>query len=101
MAGDALRNILLVMAALAAGAVWASIPPPPVNQYLGIPDTRFAEMTFVTCLGCHGAPESASAPLKSGYLPDRIDIISGLTPRLGNIPLHPILRSHPMGNTSA
>jgi len=71
MAGDALRNILLVMAALAAGAVWASIPPPPVNQYLGIPDTRFAEMTFVTCLGCHGAPESASAPLKSGYLPDR------------------------------
>ncbi len=71
MAGDALRNILLVMAALAAGAVWASVPPPPVNQYLGIPDTRFAEMTFVTCLGCHGAPESTSAPLKSGYLPDR------------------------------
>ncbi|HFC53075.1 MAG TPA: hypothetical protein ENJ43_01425 [Gammaproteobacteria bacterium] len=28
-------------------------------------------MTFNTCLGCHGDPKNAPAPVKIGYLPDR------------------------------
>ncbi len=64
------RLLLLIMVSITTGA-WASIPPPPVNQYLGITDARFKEMTFTTCIGCHGSPEREGSPLKSGYLPDR------------------------------
>ncbi len=71
MAGSTLRNLLWVGILLTGVTVQASLPPPPVNQYLGITDARFKEMTFVTCLGCHGVPGNSIAPLKSGYLPDR------------------------------
>ena len=66
-----LKGVLLTTAIVMAGAAWAKLPPPPVNQNLGIPDGRFADMTFHTCLGCHGDPANAPAPVKIGYLPDR------------------------------
>ncbi len=72
MAGNTLRYLPLAFATiLASFTAWASIPPPPVNQYLGIPDIRFKQMTSHTCLGCHGDPANAVAPVKTGYLPDR------------------------------
>ena len=66
-----LRGLMLVSITVAAAATWASIPPPPVNQNIGIPDGVFNDMTFHTCLGCHGDPENAPAPVNIGYLPDR------------------------------
>ncbi len=62
---------LMLLPVVVIQAAWASIPPPPVNQNIGIPDGVFNDMTYQTCLGCHGDPENASAPVKSGYLPDR------------------------------
>ncbi len=52
---------------------WGKIPPPPVNQNIGMPDISYSAtpMTFYTCLGCHGDPANAPAPVKIGYLPDR------------------------------
>ena len=67
------KILQIVMLTIVAGAtsVWASIPPPPVNQNLGIPDGVLNDMTFQTCLGCHGDPANAPAPVNIGYLPDR------------------------------
>lgn len=66
-----LQGLVLISTATMAAATWASIPPPPVNQNIGIPDGVFNDMTFNTCLGCHGDPENAPAPVNTGYLPDR------------------------------
>ncbi len=66
-----LKGALVTAAIVMAGGAWAKLPPPPVNQNLGIPDGRFADMTYQTCLGCHGDPKNAPAPVKIGYLPDR------------------------------
>ncbi len=72
MAGGTVRFLMLVFSALYVdSAAWAGTPPPPVNQYLGIPDTTFNEMTTDICLGCHGSPAEAVAPVRAGYLPDR------------------------------
>ncbi len=66
-----MKTLVTVWMVLVSGLLWASIPPPPVNQNIGIPDGVFNDMTFQTCLGCHGDPENSPAPVNSGYLPDR------------------------------
>lgn len=73
MPGNMYSYLMILVAAIVAtpAPAEASIPPPPVNQLLGIPDGRFKDMTYVTCLGCHGNPAGAVAPVKIGYLPDR------------------------------
>lgn len=40
--------------------VFALIPPPPVNQVMGVYDTNFANLTEIKCRGCHssGVPDS-------------------------------------------
>ncbi|MCF6236651.1 MAG: cytochrome c family protein [Gammaproteobacteria bacterium] len=65
-----LRTLLCTIAIFTTPA-WASVPPPPVNQNIGIPDGVLNDMTFQTCLGCHGDPVNAPAPVNIGYLPDR------------------------------
>ncbi len=65
-------KILVFTAICIAGtSSWANIPPPPVNQNLGIADGVMNNMTFYNCLECHGDPANASAPVNLGYLPDR------------------------------
>ncbi len=66
-----LQGLILLPVVAMSATVFASIPPPPVNQNIGIPDGVFNDMTFETCLGCHGDPENAPAPVNPGYLPDR------------------------------
>ncbi len=68
MAGKCLTVLVTLMFSL---SVWASTPPPPVNQNLGMPDGVFNSMTMDVCGGCHFNPETAPAPVKEGYLPDR------------------------------
>ena len=59
----ALRGILLTTITVVAGAAWAKLPPPPVNQNIGMPDGHFSEMTSHTCLTCHD--DKVSSPI--GY----------------------------------
>lgn len=54
----------------------AAIPPPPVNQNLGIPDTSFSNFDASLCKACHhasvrGDEPLSGAPVKPGYNPDR------------------------------
>ena len=62
---------MAVVTAMLSVSAWGNMLPPPVNQYMGIPDARFYDMTYLTCLECHGNPEKAPAPVRKGYLPDR------------------------------
>ncbi len=71
MVNKLLRGLMTAATVMMSTASWANIPPPPVNQNIGILDGVFNDMTYQTCLGCHGDPDDAPAPVKSGYLPDR------------------------------
>ena len=64
---------LAIILAFVPIMAWAKLPPPPVNQNMGMPDVSYSSspMTFQTCLACHGDPVNAPAPVKTGYLPDR------------------------------
>ncbi len=65
--------LLIFILIFIPATAWAKLPPPPVNQNMGMPDVSYATspMTFQTCLACHGDPANAPAPVKIGYLPDR------------------------------
>lgn len=58
-----MKKKVLMSASLAAvvlaGAafVGAAVPPPPVNQFLGIYDTKFPNLTKADCLECHISDE--------------------------------------------
>lgn len=60
-----------------AMAATAAVPAPPVNQYLGIPDTVFNEMTEATCRSCHNQTPPAGIPVDPTYLPDRHHLLKG------------------------
>ena len=51
-------GLLMVLACVTLG--WANVPPPPVNQNLGIPDSTFNNLNKLNCAYCH-APEKLSA----------------------------------------
>lgn len=40
----------------AAAPSWANVPAPPVNQFLGIPDTMSTNLTETQCRACHDNP---------------------------------------------
>ena len=58
-----MKNYKLVISALLLFAVLvgigiAAIPAPPVNQNLGLPDTKMVNVSVDLCKGCHpGAPD--------------------------------------------
>lgn len=58
--------LLLAFSVAVVSLVRADVPPPPVNQLLGIPDTRFENPTESDCRECHA----------SG-LPDRHHLLVG------------------------
>ncbi|MCF6253978.1 MAG: hypothetical protein L3J38_04440, partial [Thiomicrorhabdus sp.] len=60
----------------------AAIPPPPVNQNLGIPDTSFSNFSADLCKACHWASARdleplSGAPVKEGYNPNRHHLAVG------------------------
>ncbi len=78
-----LSIIGILLLACSTITAWAVVPPPPVNQNLGIPDTQF-QLLFDTvgsdtCKRCHrpddlvhGLPQPSGIPmLKKSYLPTR------------------------------
>ncbi len=52
-------------------SAYAEVPPPPVNQNLGIPDTVFDSIEEEDCRVCHGANPPPGVPVDPTYLPDR------------------------------
>ena len=67
-----LQIVILAIITGTATTAWAKLPPPPVNQNLGMPDIRHTTpMTIFTCLGCHSEPVNAPVTTEEGYLPYR------------------------------
>lgn len=60
--------VSLLVLALAA---WANVPPPPVNQRVGIADTTFNNMAEPDCRACHNTNPPAGVPVNPTYLPTR------------------------------
>jgi hypothetical protein len=58
--------------ALAMGSL-ANVPPPPVNQFIGIPDGVFNNLTVADCEACHTNPSI----VKPGTIPDRHHLLVG------------------------
>ncbi len=54
---------------------WATVPPPPVNQVIGIPDGVFNNLDEAGCRACHGD----SSIVNPGSVPDRHHLIVGDT----------------------
>lgn len=48
---------LMAVAAMGVAVAWAVVPPPPVNQTQGIPDTKFGNLTQTECNECHINPQ--------------------------------------------
>ncbi|WP_429885463.1 hypothetical protein [Geoalkalibacter halelectricus] len=62
--------------AVSAGLAGAAVPPPPVNQFIGIPDTTFANLIEADCRFCHNQSPPIEA-VDPTYLPDRHHVLLG------------------------
>jgi hypothetical protein len=75
----------------------AAIPPPPVNQNLGIPDTSFSNFSQELCQACHWASAReidtlSGAPVKPGYNPNRHHLALNPDVEIDGIPEFPPFR---------
>jgi len=75
------RELLAVVVSLTlypVGLGWADVPPPPVNQELGMLDVLTSELTEADCRGCH-----------AGGIPDRHHLLYGQPIPPGSMIPHP------------
>ncbi len=63
--------IAVVFLAGMSAVAWGRIPPPPVNQNIGIPDTVFNFLNADVCRNCHGGNPPVGVPVNPTYNPDR------------------------------
>jgi hypothetical protein len=61
--------VMLLMVA----ASWATVPPPPVNQTIGLPDGIFNNLDEAGCRACHEDP----GIVNPGTIPDRHHLLVG------------------------
>lgn len=54
-----------------SSVAWGAIPPPPVNQNLGIPDTVFSFQNANVCQNCHDGNPPVGVPVNPGVNEDR------------------------------
>ncbi len=64
---------LLALCLLISSSAGATVPPPPVNQIIGLPDGVFTDVTELGCRACHEDPDIV-AP---GTIPDRHHLLVG------------------------
>ena len=72
------QKFLSLMVALAFSIIcavvsFADIPPPPVNQIVGIPDTSFNNLVESDCRFCHEDPNIVD----DVFIPDRHHLLIG------------------------
>jgi len=67
--------LALTMILALAVVSWATVPPPPANQVIGIPDGVFNNLDETGCRACHEDP----AIVNPGTVPDRHHLIVGNT----------------------
>ncbi len=67
-------TFLMVSIALTS---WGAVPPPPVNQTLGIADSTFGNLAEADCRACHNQNPPIAA-VDPTYLPDRHHLLVGL-----------------------
>ncbi|MBI5556476.1 MAG: hypothetical protein HY885_02450 [Deltaproteobacteria bacterium] len=56
-----------------AASSWATVPPPPVNQNMGIPDGVFNNLVEANCRGCH----EDTTVVKPETIPNRHHLLVG------------------------
>ncbi|WP_305044603.1 hypothetical protein [Geoalkalibacter sp.] len=57
-----------------------AVPAPPVNQFIGIPDTVFGQMHENDCRACHGPNPPQGVPVDLTLLKERHHNLAGLDP---------------------
>jgi hypothetical protein len=72
------RNFIIIIAALIFTMAFtmvsvADVPPPPVNQIVGIPDTSFNNLAEAECRFCHEDPNIVD----DAHIPNRHHLVSG------------------------
>ena len=69
----ALGTLFILLLPVLFNTAFASTPPPPVNQKIGIPDGLFNDLKEADCRGCHERIDQRDPDrlVKPQYLPDR------------------------------
>jgi hypothetical protein len=70
-------TVLVVVFFGLAVTAWGAMPPPPVNQNLGLGDTVFNQMEEADCRFCHNQNPPQPYPVDPTYLPDRHHLLVG------------------------
>ena len=65
--------LLVAVMLLMVAASWATVPPPPVNQIIGLPDGIFNNLDEAGCRACHEDPDIVNP----GTIPDRHHLLVG------------------------
>jgi hypothetical protein len=65
--------LTLTMILALAVVSWATVPPPPVNQIIGLPDGVFNNLDEAGCRACHENP----GIVNPGTIPDRHHLLVG------------------------
>ncbi len=68
-------SLILAITLAFATPVWANVPPPPVNQQIGIDDGVFNNLAEADCRLCHENPDQF--PVKPESIPDRHHLLVG------------------------
>ena len=83
------RFIILVLISVLALAfalpALADIPPPPVNQTIGVPDGIFNDLVEAECRFCHEDPDIVSG---DAHIPDRHHLLYGSSIQTGECSLN-------------
>ncbi|MCK5505142.1 MAG: hypothetical protein KAJ10_08265, partial [Thermodesulfovibrionia bacterium] len=77
-------TLVLALSVTLAMIVWAAIPPPSVDQDVGIEDTMFNNLVEADCRDCHGPNPPPGIPTDTTYLPDRHHLNVGTAVTVGN-----------------
>lgn len=65
------RAVFTVLILAFTFSAWGAVPPPPVNQFIGIPDTLFGQMETADCRNCHSPTPPPNIPVDPTSLVDR------------------------------
>ncbi len=65
---------LFILSSFFGSASFAAMPPQPVNQNIGMPDTSFNFIHVEFCKSCHHAVKNNSEPLNNAPVKERLNV---------------------------